>query len=366
MIDISVVIIYDYTIMKFKIRILPLLLTGAFSLIYIFVAVRPLSKELQFEPEWTVSVSQTPSSSENKNLIPFKSGQVLGYFTEDGKIRMSCTFPLKASISDSYYAPYGLSDSSIPFYTPDGIQAGTIPECGFPFIDDDRLYLFLPGGNSFSRYSAEGKKLWTYEGFVPVTAFASSKSGTAAGFADGKILTFTPDGSLSQEFIPGGSKYSVIFGVDISPDGTYVACLSGLEKQRIVLAHIEKNHTVITFFKYLEHDQRSQALVQFSKDGKWLYYAHTGGLGIVNCASGKNHELALDGWISSLSETEIPGTFIVLTRNKKLYTVYVVENEVSLSGKFSFEANTAFAETRGSSLFVGRDSKISKIELSKK
>lgn len=352
--------------MKFKIRLIPILAAGCFTVIYIFTAVCSLSKELQFVPVWTISASQSPSSSEDENLIPFKSGQILGYFTDDGKIRSSCTFPINASISESYYATYGLSDSTIPFYTPDGTKSGTINAAGFPFIDEDRLYLFMPGGSSFSRYSADGKKLWSYEGFMPITSFASSKSGTVAGFADGKLLAFDAGGNLFQEFVPGGSKYSVIFGVDISPDGLDVACLSGLEKQRIVLAHVEKNHAVITFFKYLERDIRSQSLVQFSSDGKWLYYAYTGGLGIVNCSSKKNYELKMDGWISSLNESEIPGTFFVLTRNDKQYTVYVVENFVNLHGSFSFQADSAFVQTRENNLYIGRDSKISKIELLKK
>ncbi|QTQ16550.1 PD40 domain-containing protein [Treponema parvum] len=355
--------------MKFKVGVLPLAAAVIFSVVYIFAAVYPLSKELQFIPEWTVSAVQNPAASEtnkkDEGLIPFKIGQTVGYFTEDGKIAMSQSFPVKAAVSEYYYAPYGLGDTSIQFYSPDGIPRGVIGASGFPFIDEDRLYLFLPGGASFSQYGADGQRLWTYEGFVPVTAFSSSKCGCIAGFADGKIIAFYPDGTLMQEFVPGGSKYPVILGADISYDGKLFACLSGLEKQRIVLVRTEKKHAVITFFKYMEKDRNVQSLVRFSKDGKWLYYASSEGLGIVNCEDLKDSEIKMSGWISAIKETDIPGTFFVLTKDKRLWTVYAVENFKSLTGKFSFEADFSFIQTRKNDLFIGKDLKISKIRLSK-
>ena len=216
-----------------------------------------------------------------------------------------------------------------------------------------------------ARFSTTGEKLWAYEGFVPVTAFASSEAGIAAGFADGKVLSFNSDGSVKNEFVPGGSKYPVILGLDVSNDGSMIACLSGLEKQRIVLSKIEKEHSVIIFYKYLEKDQVRQSFVKFSDDAKWLYYSFADGLGIVNCETGKNTEMKMKGVISSLKTTEIPGTFFVLTKDSKEYTVYVIENFTQKSGSFSFEADSAFIETDGNDLFIGKNSRISKIHVLK-
>lgn len=352
-----------------KLKFNPLLAgaAGVFTVLYVFVAVLPLPREIQFEPEWTVDASQTPEFSESENCIPFKTGQLAGYFSENGKILNARSFAVKAAVSEFYFAPYGLSDDSVEIFSPDGSFACRIDSSGFPFIDENRIFMFLPGGSSFARYSSQGKKLWAYEGFVPVTAFSSAECGTVAGFADGKVLLFDESGNLRQEFVPGGSKYSVILGADLSPDGNYLACISGLEKQRIVLAKREKEHIVITFYKYMEKDQTRQALVKFSRDGDWLYYAFAGGLGIVNCVDGRCTELKMDGWVSSLMETDIPGTFFVLTREKSrdkfVNRVYFVENYMGLSGSFDFTSRSAFIYAKGSDLFVGRDSRISKIKL---
>ena len=405
--------------MKLKIRVLPFVLAGVFAIAYILVAAFPLSQEIQFKPEWTISVFQNIENSLGEKSFPFKVGQNAGYFSSSGKILNSTTFPVKISISDSFYAPFGLSNDEIPVYSPDGKFVCKMEASGFPFIDDDRLFVFFPGGASFAQFSTEGKKMWSYEGFIPVTSFASSEGGSAAGFADGKVLAFNTDGSVKLEFVPGGSKYPVILGLDISHDGSLLACLSGLEKQRIVLSRIEKDHSVITFYKYLEKDQIRQSFVQFSEDGDWLYYSFAGGLGIVKCSSGKCTELKMEGFVTSIKYTDIPGTMFVLTKKiensanaqietsaigtetlsqvqpqaqttqtekarlsedvqlsenaqlndysfkkTKKYTVYVIENYTKNAGSFSFDADVAFIETNGSDLFIGRDSKISKIKIS--
>ena len=185
-------------------------------IIYFFAA------EIQLKPEWTIDISRVSAESTPEKSIPFKLGQTIGYFTPDGKITAERTFPYKAVISSSYYALYGPDDEAIPFYTPNGTQAGTIPRYGFPFIDEDRVYIFLPGGNSFARCSSDGSQRWLYEGTMPIVTFSSSPAGCAAGFADGSIKAFSPNGQITQSFSPGGSNYSVILGIAISPSGNYI------------------------------------------------------------------------------------------------------------------------------------------------
>ena len=72
------------------------------------MAAKPLGKEYQFTPEWRKSIA-TPtikSVPAGTNLISFKLGQSIGYFTEDGQITTFKSFPSKASISSEYYALY--------------------------------------------------------------------------------------------------------------------------------------------------------------------------------------------------------------------------------------------------------------------
>jgi len=338
---------------------------GILSIIYIVFAARPLAHELQMTPAWTINIQQPIEPADGKQLLPYKLGQIMGYFTEDGRIVSSITFPYKATITNSFFTQYSGDATTIPFYATDGSQAGTIKQSGFPFFSKDQIYQFLPGGSSFMQCNEDGSEKWRYENISPITAFSSSDAGCAAGFADGTLIAFDHDGNILQEFSPGGSDYSIILGAALSPDGQYIACISGLHHQRVVLAKRGEQHSVISFFKYFDTDQTSQVLVKFSQDSSILYYNYPGGLGIVHCDTGRTREFPIKGWISAIEESPADGTAYVLSHEGSDYTVSVLESSDDLLGAFSFTASSAFILTNDDSLFVGKDMQISRLALTK-
>jgi len=338
-----------------------------FFLVYIFVAARPLGKELQMTPQWTVNISPVDivNTQAVSGQLPFRLGQMMGYFTSDGKIVSAETFPYKASISSNFYAKYGSDDPEIPFFSSNGVQTGTIKSSGFPFFEDDRIFMFFPGGCSFMQCNTDGTEKWRYEGVMPVTAFSSSPAGCVAGFADGTLCTFSPAGKVLQQFSPGGSDYDVILGAAYSPDGKYVACVSGQNRQRIVVAKCDKDHCIITFFKYFNKDLTRQTLVQFNKKSNIVYYNYADGLGIVNCITNECKEIPVNGKVIAIQESEKANTAYALTKNGTTYSVYAIEGQNSLLGSFSFTASSAFILAHDDSLFVGRDSRISRFKLTR-
>ncbi|MBQ3965891.1 MAG: WD40 repeat domain-containing protein [Treponema sp.] len=348
--------------------LIPLCIT--FSIVYIILAARPLKKELQFSPQWTIDATKVTVTKDSQNLkekfsdaIPFKLGQTLGYFTTDGDILNIVTYPYKAALSRHAYTLYGTSDKKIPFYTPDGTKAGEIVQTGFPFFTEEGQYLFLPGGSAFAKLSEEGNIEWTYENYAPITAFASSHSGCVAGYSDGTIISFTGKGSIDQTFKPSGSEFPVILGTALSPSGNIIACISGQKGQRFIIAKKAGNHTEIIHHEYLEKETTRQKLVKFSADESTVYYDSADGLGIVDCKKGKSKKIKISGHILSIQESEESRTVFVLSRDKTKYTVLVVEPFSTTAGAFSFEAQTAFIAVKGDCLFVGRDNEIAKMKI---
>ncbi len=353
--------------MKSKKTIAVLILAAAgFSLVYILCAARPLSKEYQFTPEWKISVS-VPSVTEpepGKKQLYFKLGQSLGYFSDDGKVSLYRSFPSKASVSGSYFALYTPEAQETPFFNPRGEKCGVISQAGFPYFDEDRIFVMLPGGSSFAKCAQDGSSRWTYYGTVPVTAFASNRNCTAAGFADGTIKVFENTGGETEiDFAPGGSDYPVILGLDISPDGEYVASVSGHERQRFVLAKKEPGQPKIVFHEFLDKDIQYRTLVYFCSDGKRVLYNYLDTLGIYDLDSGRSYKIPLSSRIISVEET---GSLVfLLGRNGSTYTVYILEKTNRVEGSFSFEADSAFIRTDGDTLFIGKDTSVSKISVTR-
>jgi hypothetical protein len=151
--------------------------TVVFIILYIILAAKPLQNELQLDPQWTITIGVDENTStgriisEQKTLLPFKLGQVMGYFTPEGELRQVTHFPYKAVISEHYYASFEENAEDTVFYTKDGNVVGTIKGSGFPYFDSDRVYLFHPAGSSFSKCDDKGNILWTHEEYLPFLAF---------------------------------------------------------------------------------------------------------------------------------------------------------------------------------------------------
>lgn len=340
-----------------------------FSLVYIFFAVKPLSKEIHFLTKWTIDANKvSPKLSDSKKSeadekIPFKLGQTAGYFTKDAKILSVFTFPYKAAISQNEYCTYGTSDSRISVYSNEGKKISEISANGFPYFQEDRKFLMLPGGNSFAFLSQDSKILWTYENYVPITAFDSSENAIVTGYADGCILLFNNDGTVEQEFIPGGSEYPVILGVAVSKDAQMVASVSGQKQQRFVLAQKEGKSLKIAFHEYLEAETNSQCLVKFSKDSGHVYFAHKNCLGVVDTKKLTSKHIKIRGNILSINEAKDSRTVFVLSKEKNKYYVSVLQKSDIYAGNFNFTAESAFITVKENSLFVGKNSSISKIDI---
>lgn len=337
-----------------------------FTLLYVIFAMHPLSTEYQLEPGWKIDVSNPSISipNENEELFHFKLGQSMGYFTEDGNVTNFVSYPYKSSISQNLYTYYNANNSSTPIYSPDGKKVCLLNVIGFPMIQNDRIYVFLPGGSSFAQCTLEGKKSWEYTGTVPITAFDSSESGCAVGFADGNICEFNNSGTILQRFSPGGSNHPVILGVAISKDASLIAAICGQDKQRFILAKNDGSNTKIIFHKFLDSKEPFQKLVQFYNNDNTVLFNSGNIIGIVDTNSGKYSKIEIQGQALNAQESE--NCVFVLTKHHESYTVYMIEKFATLIGKFTFKANTAFIQTYNNKVYIGKDSTISQLTLSKK
>lgn len=337
-----------------------------FIVLYIFLAAKPLSKEYQFNPTWKISTSNPTVSNtfNSKEYLNFHLGQSIGYFSSDGSISFYQTFPSKVSISNNYFSIYDSDSKNIDFFYNNGDKAGTFTSEGYPYFIDDLIYIFLPGGASFSKCNLDGSVKWTYEGTLPITAFSAKEKYTAVGFADGTIKIFNNvDGNTEINFEPGGSDYPIILGMDISEDGQYVGSISGHNKQRFVLSRREGNQQKIIYHTFLDEDLPYRTLVNFTKDSNRIIYCYKNAVGIYNIQKNKNTILPIKEKIISIKENN---NFVyLLSQKKNNYTVYIVDKTSTLQGSFSFEAENAFIQTDDDNLYVGKDSFISCLSINK-
>ena len=334
---------------------------------WFFLSWQPLETELRLVPEWTIDIDKTPEKAGGETPLPFRLGKKGGYFTHSGKISKIETIPYKAVFSRDHYALYSRDAQDVPLMSPQGEERCLIKGAGFPFIQQERVFLFAPGGSTIRFVSPfDGASVSSYECSAPITAFNSSKNGSAAGCADGQLIIFDKNGKKTMELFPGGSDSPIILGADISASGKMFACVSGIGKQRFVLYRDEGSYERIIYHEFFSEDLTRQTYVHFSDNDKFVYYDGVGSLGILDTEKLEAKRVPLYGMVLDIQESPMAESVFVLSRTgSKNYSVTILENWTRMAGEFSFEAEAAFILADGNTLYVGRDNKISRLTISK-
>ena len=341
-----------------------------FFLLYFFVVCKPLNNDLYFFPLWSLSVENEVdlSSTEvsksklgNSKIYPFLIKNKFGYFSDDGKVIMAEEFSGKVSASSSYWCQYGTDAKETSIYDPFGNLITTIKSIGFVHIVKEKIYLFTPGGYGLAEYNNKGERLWKYEHTATITAFQSSEKGVVLGYSDGKVAYLDEKGSEVFNFYPGGSAYQVISGVALSRDGKFIACVSGIEKQRVLLVYINARQYKIVKHEYLKGNLYRQVFVSFDDDSSCAIFESSDGIGIIDC---KTYQ------IQFIDEKD---KIVDMGNDRKLITILAQKNDrcklIVIEKPFQKIATTSFTSSESfllqdkNKLFIGTTSRISAVEV---
>ena len=335
-------------------------------LLYFLIASKPITKDLYFLPLWSSSIENeidvsTSVKNENIKVYPFLMKNKFGYFSDDGKIIMSREIVDKVSASANYWCQYGKDAKETTIYGPFGNPVTTIKAVGFIHIVKDRIYLFMPGGYGLAEYNVNGERLWKYEHTAPITAFHSTQQGVVLGYSDGRVAYLNKDGSEVFNFYPGGSAYQVISGVALSNNGKFIACVSGIEKQRILLVHVMAHHYKIVKHEYLKGNLYRQVFVSFDDDSSCAVFESSDGIGIIDCKSYQiqfidEKEKIVDVWDDKKLMT-------ILTQQNDRCKLIVVEKPFKKIATTTFNASETFLLQDKNKLFIGSNLKISAVAI---
>jgi len=355
-----------------------------FLVIYIFVAAMPLGSDLYLEPVWVRSIMPDTAQAElegignaaetadrkvaaeqfvGKTPKVFLTESRFGYFTADGEVLRSSPITQRISASSSAWTEYGSAAAQTPLYRPDGSLITVIEEPGFVHIDEDRFYLFEPGGSAVKQYDADGKPRWRYLHTVPITAFHSSASGAVIGFSDGKLVGLSPSGAVLFDFYPGGSDYQVILGAALSADGQFAACVCGIDRQRAVLIRIDGNKYKVVHHRYLEGNLRRQVFVGFDVKGENAVFECAEGIGFIDCDKLLSGIIPQHGMVLAGGQNPYKDITAIISRQEQNATLSFIEAPIYVVWKTSFLSKNAFLVQDRETLFLTTDTKLARIDI---
>ncbi|WP_252714399.1 PQQ-like beta-propeller repeat protein [Treponema phagedenis] len=315
------------------------------------------------EPDYSKDIPVPSNLFESTDAKPFILGNRFGYFTSAGKVLSSFKIYHRISASENAWTMYPENAQKARVYKPSGEILTEITEPGFVHIDDDRIFLFGPGGNVVCQYDNSGKKLWQYLHTAPITAFQSSPAGAIIGFSDGRLVYIKSTGDVFFEFYPGGSNYQLILGAAISENGKLAAAVCGIDAQRVILIRLEEDQYKIIHHSYLDAPLRRQVFVDFDKEGKIAVFETDKGIGMIDCKNLKTAIIPAKGEIVSVGITPYRNIMLLLNQEEKDCSLSAFEQPIQKIGSVQFKANNVYLSQSGKEIYLGVDSKIAKIDI---
>lgn len=211
--------------MKIFFRLLVLIIV-VIVILFIVPDNFPLETLLQWNWKTTITNKQKeypPLEGE----LPFSLNCCSGYIDSYGNVRYRINTVYKASVAQSSYIVYNQVSEVSVIFDQRGKLKGRVSLEGYPFYQDNKLFLLSPRGTNLYRVDAtNGRVLWSYASNVPITRLVSQKDLVLIVTLTGNILQ--PSG---KDLFPSINMIQPIHSIAVSEDALRLFVYRGGENK---------------------------------------------------------------------------------------------------------------------------------------
>jgi len=289
-------------------------------IVYFLVASRPIPRETVLNLSWISSLLGEEGNygpAVSSQLIPFTLGSRYGYVDTAGQFALNKFKTDNIYLSSNMWTEYSAEPASVVINNIIDNSEITIENArGYPILLDNRIFILSSEQNALSEIGRNGNILWTYEFGAPLTAIDVRAGLVLTGSLDGMIEVFNSDGERIFHIDPTGSRFSVILGCAISRNGSRIAVISGIDRQRFLLFERLGNtggEYKIIYHEFLETGFRRPVRVLFIDDDQRIIFEREGGIGFFNTRSRSSLFIPLDGEIAAIDESGDRGYLFLVT-----------------------------------------------------
>lgn len=357
---------------KNKLNIFVFSSSALLILCYIFVFSEPLSAELSIQTRWQIKLDSFLLKNENYSIISeqqniklfsFYTSGYFGYFSPEGKLYLLGKNSSIVPVSDSSFV-LAQADDKGNNYVLKKNDGNTIQSfyAENPFFFKNSLYSAEAGGSGLTSFDEFGHKLWAYRFSNHLSAFGAADGIVVGGTIDGYLEGVANDGSRAFIFAPGGSRLEVIFGLGISSSGKYIAAISGIDKQRLVILKKGGIDYKVSKHIYLDSDYREPSRVIVMEDEKHVLYRRPDGIGV----------LTVDGKVDTVLPIQADDFTVALDKNKKIAfliiknykqtQIVVLSLPSTLLGSINLPDFCDYVRIEGRRVYFAKDNLISAFE----
>lgn len=261
-------------------------------LAYFFVGAEPLAKEYTARPVWRTALERVANPEVLPGAYGFSTRDWFGFITRDGKLGLADVVSGGATVSDWAFVASPTSTTPASRRELRGADGGILGsfDAGLPFFASGRLFSSSMDGTIVSSYGKDGVPIWNHAFPSQVSAFVANEDMVIGGTVDGWLEAIDTRGKRVVRFAPGGSRLPVILGVGVSPSSSWIAMLSGLDAQRLVVLGRGKSDYRVVSHRYLDSAYREPTRVTVLGDDRHVLYRQPKGVGVWE-VSGKTDDI---------------------------------------------------------------------------
>ena len=351
-------------------KIFTVLVAVVLIAVFFFVFSEPLRPELSAAPRWTIDLSASVASAEasaqdrvDASAVSFSTASRFGYFGTDGSIGFVGEATGPVPMSDSSYVSAELvpGGTNYSLRSPVGARVAEL-DASAPFYSSGRLFSAQADGSGVAAYDGKGNRLWSYTFPCQLSAFSAGEGLAVGGTVDGWLEGVDSGGRRAFSFAPGGSRLQVVLGLGVSRSGNWIAAVTGVDRQRLVVLGRGGADYRVASHRYLDSDYREPVRVVVLDDDRHVLYRRADGIGVWSVDGAVDELLPVKADDFDVSLDAERGLALLVARRGKKAEVVAFRLPATLLGRVPLPDGSEYVRLIGSSVYFGSGDSISRFD----
>ena len=334
-------------------------------LVYIFISPEKEGRIFKIVPQWIIDRNDSVNEqADSSSVIPFKIGSFFGYFNNKGELTYRDKVFYGVAQSEKNFINYSSITDQIVINDSKGDFENTVSANGYPWFRGDRLFVVSTNRKKVSEITIDGDLLWEDENLSEITSLDSNSSTAAAGYVNGDVIVVDSDYSIEKLFKPDLSRINTVYGTGISDNSEYIAVISGIEPQYMLL--FRKNHDEYTkIFSYQFADNlRYSRLIDFTEDNRYLYFGSFESFYCYDIEKRNLYKIPVNDKLIKVSYLKEFDLFCILSGNGgRDYRIVLTYSDGRKLYDSSFSADEIYMKNDSDTVYIGVDDKIYSVKL---
>ncbi len=274
--------------------------------LYFLLFPYPLGRELTARPAWAVTVPEAaPPAPAGKAtaVAPFQLGDRFGYVRSDGAVVYSAKALYRVALSETGFVNYTRLGTDWILQDTAGERVLAFSGNGYPFLSPDgaRILNVKSDLSGLIELDRNGGVLWSRDFPALMTTASLRGDSLLVGLLNGSLLLLNRQGSPVFETAPAGSRIPVIMGSAVTPDGSLIAAVSGIDPQALTVLRRQGSGYAALARIALSSDFRREIRMSFSPDARYLLLEGEAGPGLFDPVTSTVSWTPLRGTLAGMS-----------------------------------------------------------------